>query len=86
MTSELSIRDKLFRSDVLAEEVIEECKGSLEPDFEDEVYAHLDGLRARYILDRINGRCSLQAMLDFDPAVEEKKLDEFIRKCEGLLK
>lgn len=83
---ELSLRDKLFRSDVLAEELIE-ARGdaSLEPDFRDEVYAHLDGLRACYILDRLNGRCSIQASLNFDIADEEKKIDTFIQKCEGLL-
>lgn len=39
------------------------------------IWGHADGLTAKWLYDRRDGRCSLQASIDFDIEAEEKKLD-----------
>lgn len=81
----LSINDKLNKAYDLACKVAdsdEAIKNRLELD---EIYVYVDGLKHKYFEERINGRCSIQASLNFDLEKEEKELDAFIVKCEKAL-
>ena len=51
----------------------------------DLIYGHVDGLVAKRLYDLRDGRCSLQASIDFDPAIEEARLDKQIDTMRKLL-
>ena len=53
-------------------------------DIQDLIWGYIDSLIQQYHLNRINGRCSLKAMLDYDMENEEKKLDEQILLLKSL--
>ncbi len=57
----------------------------VDPDVCDIVAAHADGLVQRYAFDRRDGRCSLQAMIDFDVEEFEKSVDSDIEKMREAL-
>ena len=39
------------------------------------IWGHAEGTIAKWLCDRRDGRCSLQASIDFDPTAEEERLD-----------
>ena len=49
------------------------------------IWGHADGLTAKWLYNRRDGRCSLQAMIDFDPEAEEARLDTQILTMRTLL-
>ena len=51
----------------------------------DEVWEFADGLYQEYFYKRLEGRCSLQAMIDFDMTAQEKHLDEIIATFKVIL-
>ena len=50
------------------------------------LWGYVDGLIQQYHHKRINGECSLAAMLAYDMTAEEATLDEHIARFEGLLR
>jgi len=44
----------------------------------DVIWGMVDGLFPRYVMDRINGYCSLQELINFDLAEIEKRIDNNI--------
>lgn len=85
---ELSINEKIGIAFNLANKLgVLECEGKLKITEEDSdiIWVHADGLRAKYLEDRRDGRCSLQASIDFDVAAEELRLDSDIQLFEELL-
>ena len=51
----------------------------------DEVWEFADGLYQEYFYKRLEGRCSLQAMIDFDMTAHEVHLDEVIASFKAIL-
>jgi vacuolar-type H+-ATPase subunit I/STV1 len=49
------------------------------------IWSYVDGLRRKYIMDRIEGRCSLADMLAFDMEQEEALVEQDIRVLRELL-
>lgn len=52
---------------------------------DDRIWGWADGLVQDYAMKRINGECSLQAMIDFDIEKFEESVDSDIAFFEGLL-
>jgi len=50
----------------------------------DIIWGMVDGLYPNWIMKRIEGRCSLQALIDFDLSEVEKQIDDRIELLEGL--
>lgn len=50
----------------------------------DIIWGMVDGLYPNWIMKRIEGRCSLQASLDFDMSAVEKQIDDRVELLEGL--
>ena len=59
-----------------------ECLG----DLNEEVWCWADGLYQKWYHDCMDGRCSLQATIDFDTEEQDKYMDDLIEKFEELLK
>lgn len=49
------------------------------------VWVYYDGHRQKSILDRIEGKCSLQASLDFDVAAAEQEVIADVEKFKSML-
>ena len=49
------------------------------------IWGHADGLSAKRLWDLRDGRCSLQASIDFDVMEEELELDSEIRLMSNLI-
>jgi len=52
----------------------------------DIIWSMVDGLYSNWIMKRIEGRCSLQASMNFDLSEVEKEIDDRIRILKGLIK
>ncbi len=51
----------------------------------DMVFGHADGLIAKHLYNIRDGRCSLQASIDFDPEEQEHRLDAEIAEMRRLV-
>lgn len=58
---------------------------NMDEDDSDTVFGYADGLSQKYLMARITGRCSIQAMIDFDVAQYEAKVDNDILTLTRLL-
>ena len=83
---ERSIQDKMIKMHIIAFEIenimtdsnkigIDESILKLTDDEMDLLYDILDGLTEKFIMDRMTGHCSLQAMLDSPPEKLESIID-----------
>jgi len=83
---ERSIQDKMIKMHIIAFEIenimtdsnkigIDESILKLTDDEMDLLYGILDGLTEKFIMDRMTGHCSLQAMLDNPPEKLESIID-----------
>ena len=83
---ERSIQDKMIKIHIIAFEIenimtdsnkisIDESILKLTDDEMDLLYGILDGLTEKFIMDRMTGHCSLQAMLDNPPEKLESIID-----------
>jgi len=53
-------------------------------DWDDIVWSFVDGLYQKWFFDRMEGKCSLQATIDFDIEAEEKKIDNWTVELEKI--
>ena len=63
-----SLEDKIwymYKASLYIEEIINQHEIPLSEEELDTVYGHLDGLTEDFFMRHIEGRCSLQAMLDW---------------------
>ena len=83
---EKSMQDKMIKMHIIAFEIenimtdsnkigIDESILKLTDDEMDLLYGILDGLTEKFIMDRMTGHCSLQAMLDNPPEKLESIID-----------
>ena len=88
------MRDKMERAYQLSLELVYEGEGCVNvrdlealfgEEVSDEVFGWADGLEHKYHMSRINGRCSLQATIDYDIAEAEKSVEEAIARFEELV-
>ena len=73
------IHDLLWKDEERAELIIEKVTGygvNFPKEEEDIVWCYVDGLAQKRLDDLMNGRCSLQATIDFDIGEEEDRLRE----------
>lgn len=83
-----SLNDKIHSAFGMANEVANRLEASgavLDEETMDMVYGHADGLTGNWFFKRRDGRCSLQAMIDFDADEEETKLDTQLATLRKLL-
>lgn len=85
---EQSLEDKVGEMNGLGFEIFDDIlKGDQEPLTEEEgnvLFPVVDGLAEGYVMMHIEGRCSLQAMLDNTPEVLEKYVDDKISFLKAL--
>lgn len=78
-TETMSISDKLRKAYILSNMIVDhKPRIKMGTDMSNKVYAYADGLIHEYFRKHIEGRCSIQAMIDFDMDKEEQKLDKDI--------
>ena len=58
---------------------------SLDDETTEMIWGHADGLSAKWLYARRDGLCSIQAMIDFDPDIEEARIDAQIITMQNLL-
>ena len=56
-----------------------------DPELDDMIWGHADGLKAQRLFNMRDGRCSLQASMDFDIEAEELQLDKEIKIFQELI-
>lgn len=83
-----SLREKIGEMHDLSFQIVDnkDLAQSLNKKDADLVYGIADGLTEKFIMDRINGRTSLQAMLDWPPGKLEKLVDDNIDELKTILK
>jgi len=90
---EQSMREKLGEATGLSFELAYESIGGEEPrdtdkifgeEASDKIWAYVDGWRQDWIAKNIEGRTSLKAMMEFDIAKEEKRIEKDIEFFKGL--
>lgn len=100
MSEELSLQDKMNLATDLAFEVTyselsptgglfttrDDLDEILGEETAELAWSWADGLYQKWFHDHMNGRCSLQAMIDFDMEREEKRIDEIIEKFRDAVK
>ncbi len=87
---EKSFQEKLCYAEKLADKI---CFNGSSPkdtdmygkEISDLLWAYVDGLMAKFLMNRINGQCSLKAFMEFDMEEEEKKLDKHIEQFEKII-
>ena len=88
---EKSMQDKIIKMHMIAFEIenimtdnnkigIDESNIKMNADEMDLLYGILDGLTEKFIMDRMTGHCSLQAMLDNPPEKMESIINTDIEK------
>ena len=50
----------------------------------DIIWSIVDGLYSQWVCNMIEGRCSLQAMIEFDLSTVEKQIDDRIEKLQNI--
>lgn len=83
-----SFGDKLHQAFVLANQLTdpdEDIPASYSEELTDLLYAYVDGLEEKRHRKLQSGRCSLQALIDYDVEAEEVRLDEHIALFQKLL-
>ncbi len=50
----------------------------------DIIWSMVDGLYSQWVCNMVAGRCSLQAMIDFDLSKVEKQIDDRIEKLQAI--
>ena len=80
-----SLKDLIHHGETVALKLVERDPipgTSLEVEM---IAAWADGLVGKHALDMVSGRCSLQAMLDFDPELFERNIAAEVAAMERLL-
>jgi hypothetical protein len=84
----MSFNEKIRRMFFLSNELCGLCGDDLsflkDEETEDMIWGHADGLSARRLYALRDGRCSLQAMIDFDPEVAEALLDDQLARIKQI--
>ena len=82
-----SMKEKLCDAYNLAVEIHDKGFGDrLGEEDMDTVYGYVDGITQNGIIAKIEGRCSLQASLDFSMEATEKRIDKDIELFKAILK